>query len=241
MVTDRVYDRGVKKLLVVLAVLVVVLVGAWLLVRNRLRAAIEQRCASTLNADCEVDGLSLRLGGANATGIHITAGAGAMQGDIDAIEADFAWLPLLTSKSQRIAVRVVHPQVREALPVGDVAIALKNMGQGKHPNGKDSAITLDRLTVTDGDVDVKVNLLASLHIEKIAVNWAPDSPLEVSWSDAGFESMLGKQGTGACTIKEPPKGHVADVDCPNVKTKVDLDRIKSLSDLAKIFLKEKLP
>lgn len=232
-----------KKLLVALAVIAALLVGAWLLVRNRLRAAIEQRCAATLDADCEVDGLSLRLGGASATGIHVSAKAGLLQGDIDAIEADFRWPALLTSKPQGIAVRIVHPQVREALPVGNVALALKNMGQGKRPDGTPSSITLDRLTVSDGDIQVKVNLVVSVHVQGISADWAPKSPLEVKWDDAGFESLLGSDGTGACTIKTPPSSHLADVECPKVKlkTKVDLAKVKSLDDLSKIFLKEKLP
>jgi len=233
----------VKKLLVALAVIAVLFVGAWLLVRNRLRAAIEQRFAATLDADCDVDGLSLHFGGASANGIHVSAKAGALQGDIDAIEADFRWLALLTSKPQAIAVRIVHPQVREALPVGNVALALKNMGQGKHPDGTPSSITLDKLTVTDGEVDVKVSLFASAQVHGISIAWAPRSPLEVTWTDAGIESMLGGDGTGPCTIKTPPGGHIADVECPKIKLnkKVDLEKVKSLSDLSKIFLKEPLP
>jgi hypothetical protein len=236
-----VYDRRVRKLLIALGVIVVILVGAWLLVRNRLRAAIEDRCSKTLNADCSVDGLSLRFGGVTASGIHVTAGAGAMQADIDAVEADFVWIPLLIGKAQGVPIRVVHPQIHEAFPVGDVAIALQNMGEGKRPDGTPSSLTLDSISVTDGDIDVKLNLLASIHVQKIKVDWAPDSPLEVSWSDAGIESPLGGQGTGPCTIKTPKNSHLADVECPKVKTKVDLTHIKSLSDLSKIFLKEKLP
>src|SRR5262249_45956869 len=152
-----VYDRHVRKLLIALGVIVVVLVAAWLVVRNRLRAAIEDRCSKTLNADCSVDGLSLRLDGVTASGIHVSAGAGAMKADIDAVEADFVWIPLLLGKKQGVPIRVIHPQIREALPIGDVAIALKNMGEGKRPDGAPSSLTLDSITVTDGDVDVQVN------------------------------------------------------------------------------------
>ena len=36
---------------------------------------------------------------------------------------------------------------------------------------------------------------------------------------------------------------LADVECPKIalKTKLDLEKVKSLDDLSKLFLKEKLP
>ena len=227
-----------KKLLVALAVIVAVFVGAWLVVRNRLRAAIEQRCAAALDAECDVGGISLRLDGASATSVHVVAGPGTI--DIDAIEADFAWTALLASKPQSVVVRVVHPQVRESIPVGKIALALKNMGKGQLADGTPSSLTLDRLTVSNGDVDVQMNLLASLRVKDIAADWSTHSPLGVSWSDAGLESPLLKApGTGPCTIKASAGSHVADVDCPKVKTKIDLDRVQTLDDLAKVFLDAK--
>lgn len=229
-----------KKLLIALGVLAAVVVGTWLFVRNRLRAEIEKRCSAALDADCSIDGISLHLAGASANGVHVTAKAGAVQGDIDAIEADFRWLPLLTGTPQPVVVRVVHPKIEEEIPVGNLSIALKNMGNGEMPDGTPSSLTLDGLTVRDGEVDVRVNLVASVRVEGIAVDWAPKQATQVRWSDAGIETLLGKDGTGECTLDAPPTGHMANVECPKVKlsTKIDLEKVKSLSDLTKIFLKQ---
>ena len=238
--TIRDVRRPIVRLLV-LASVVAAVIGAWLFVRARLRTEIEQRCSAALSATCEIDALSLRTDGATASGVHVVASLGAVQSDIDAIEADFQWLPLLTGQSQSVAVRVKKPAVREALPVGNVGLAFGNMGEGKRPDGTPSSITVDHLTVEGGDVQVKVTLVAEVHVQAIAVEWKAKGPLEIRWDDASFDSLLAQQSTGACTVRTPPGSHVADVACPSVKTKLDLDRVKSLADLAKVFLKLKLP
>lgn len=228
--------RG-RAVAIVLLVLVAGAVGGFFYAKQRLRVAIEQRCSAACNCVCEVDDLSVHPDGASARGVHLQAKLGLVSGDVAEIRAVFRWWPLLLARAQGIGVTIIKPELHDELPVGNLALQLRRMGDGKLPDGTPGNVSLERLVVQDGDLRVKVNLLSEVHVQGVAVEWSPDGALDVRWKDASFDAVLTSKGTGPCTIKLPKGSIKASVDCGTLKTQLDVTHVKTIADLGKLFLK----
>lgn len=214
---------------------------AYPIVKAKVRRDIEARCSAALSATCTVDDLSLRSDGALAEGVHVRAQASLVSSDVTSIAARFSWMKVLTGTTQDLVVVISHPELRDEIPLGDFSLQLSHMNEAKTPEGTPGHLRLTELLVERGDVDVQITLLAHVHVADVEVDWKDGGALEIRWSDASFESLLKSDGTGRCTIKKPSRSTKASIVCPKVKAEIDVDKVKGLGDLVKIFLKKKLP
>jgi hypothetical protein len=223
--------------LIVLLVLVGAGVGGFFYAKSRVRAAIEKRCEAACQCTCEIDDLAVHGDGASARGVHLQAKMGFVTGDIAEIRARFRWWPMILGRPQAVAVTVTKPELQNDLPVGDFALQLQRMGDGKLPDGTPGKVSLERIVVEQGDLRMKVNLLSEVRVQAIEADWSPNGALDIRWKDASFDALLTSKGTGPCTIKLPKGSTKAAVVCGALKTQFDVTRVKSLVDLGKIFLK----
>ena len=228
--------RG-RAALIFLVVLAGACVGGFFYARSRVRLAIEKRCEAACSCTCAVDQVAVHGDGASALGVHLQAKMGLISGDVREIRARFGWVAMLLGRPQAIGVTIAQPELVNELPIGDVALQLRRMGDGKLPDGTPGKVSLDRLVVEEGDVRAKIGVLSEVHVQGIAVEWSPAGALDVRWKDASFDAVLTSKGTGPCSISMPRGSTKAAVECGKMKTQLDVARVKSLADLAKLFLK----
>ncbi len=236
--------RRLRKLLVTLLVILVVLgvaaLVAWRVVRAKIRSEVESRCAAALKATCTVDDIVLEHDGASAVGVHVQASGGLVSTDITRIDAKFDWLTMLRGRQQDVSVFVDAPVVQNEIPVGDAVFQLRRMDDGLTPDGTPSKVRLTKLEVDHGDVRVRVSLVADIHIDRVRVHWSHAGATILEWDDAVFETLIDKKSTGACSVRIESRSPKAAVTCPKLKTTFDIEKVKGLADLAKLFLKVKI-
>ena len=227
--------RLLKLFAYLLLFLVIAAAIAYPIVKSRVRASIEQRCAATFGVACTIDDLALHTDGASANGVHLRGAASLVSGDIESIAVRFDWVRLLRGQAQDVSVHVTKPQLTDDVPIGDIALKLGRMHRGLAPDGSVSNLTLTELTADGGDVRVQVTLLADVHVQQIALDWKVARPLELRWSDASFDAMLTSQSTGPCTLRLTPESPKVEATCGKRKFSFDVEKVRSLSDLAKLF------
>lgn len=236
--------RSLRKFLFVLLGLVALLgvLGfvAFRVARSRIRASVEERCSAALKATCTVDDIALERDGASAVGVHVQASGGLVSTDIATIAVRFDWLTALRGKQQDVTVLVDAPVVRNELPVGDAVFQLRRMDAGLSPEGGPSNARLTLLEVDHGDVRVRISLVADIHIDRVRVTWSHGGPTVIEWDDAAFETLIDKKSTGPCSVRIPAGSPKAAVACKTLKTTLDIEKVKGLGDLAKLFLKVKI-
>lgn len=223
--------------LIFLLVLAGVGVGGFFLLRSRVRVAIEKRCEAACKCTCTIDELSVHRDGASAVGVHLQAKMGLVSGDVKEIRARFAWVPLLLGRAQKVSVTITKPELDNEVPIGEAAVQLQRMGDGKLPDGTPGKLSLEHLVVEDGDVRARVSVLSEVHVQGITVDWSPDGALNLRWKDASFDAILTSKGTGPCSLTLPKGSTKAAADCGKLKTTFDVTRVKTIVDLGKLFLK----
>ena len=232
--------RGLWVFLGVVCFIVVGAIVGFVLVKRQVRLEIERRCSDALEGTCAIDDLSVSPDGATATGIHLSAKLSLATGEIESIAIRFAWWPLVTGESQGVSVRIAAPKIRDNLPVGNIVREARRMGEGVAKDQSKSRVHLDALTIDNGDLLVKVSLLADVHVERIVVDWTRGGRFSLRWQDASFDSLLGEtQRTGECKLDDKPKSNKIHIECEKLSTDVDIDKLENLTAIVRLFLKAK--
>lgn len=208
------------------------------IVRSRVRREIETRCGRALGGTCAVGSLSLDTQGAHAQSVRAQTASGALSAEIDSIDVNLRWMPLLLDRPQGIVVRVSHPALTDQAPLDHVineVLVLHGLHSGellpRHAH-------MQRFEVIEGSLRVPIAPFVGGRVEGIALQTERDGRLDLRWRDAAVDAgPFHALNSGACTVTRPAGTRMATLDCPHTHETIDLDALASNAGMTSIALR----